>query len=98
MLNHQRNVAKKWKEVYDKRKIQLKELKKKDGKGMETRKEKLKLRLEEMKLTKTWNLGTSLGSYIDPRVTVEFCQKVNYDWRLYYGKSKADNFAWAEKR
>jgi DNA topoisomerase-1 len=49
-----------------------------------------------MKLSKTMNLGTSLKNYIDPRVSVKFCRKVNYDWKNYYPKTLVNKFAWAE--
>jgi DNA topoisomerase-1 len=49
-----------------------------------------------MRLGKNWNLGTSLRNYIDPRVSVEFCRKVNYDWKAYYPKSLITKFAWAD--
>jgi DNA topoisomerase-1 len=49
-----------------------------------------------MRLGKNWNLGTSLRNYIDPRVSVEYCKKVNYDWKAYYPKALITKFAWAD--
>jgi DNA topoisomerase-1 len=51
-----------------------------------------------MRLSQKWNLGTSLKNYIDPRVTVGFCAKVNYDWHAFYPKTLVAKFAWAEPK
>jgi len=45
---------------------------------------------------RTWNLGTSLKSYIDPRVVYEWGQRVDYDvLERYYPKALWHKFAWA---
>jgi DNA topoisomerase-1 len=44
---------------------------------------------------RTWNLGTSLKSYIDPRVYYEWGQQVEYDvLERYYPKALRRKFAW----
>jgi DNA topoisomerase-1 len=44
---------------------------------------------------RTWNLGTSLKSYIDPRVYHEWGQQVDYDvLEKYYPKALRRKFAW----
>jgi DNA topoisomerase-1 len=44
---------------------------------------------------RTWNLGTSLKSYIDPRVTYEWGQQVDYDvLERYYPKALRRKFDW----
>jgi DNA topoisomerase IB len=96
LLNHQKAIPKKWQETYQKRLEMLRSLKGKKGKSVAKRKQSLKLRLTQMKLSKTWNLGTSLKNYIDPRVSVKFCRQVNYDWKNYYPKTLVTKFAWAE--
>jgi DNA topoisomerase-1 len=97
LLNHQKAIPKKWEETYKKRLAMLETLKRKEGKAAAKRRQSLKLRLEQMRLSKKWNLGTSLRNYIDPRVAVEFCQRVDYDWRSYYPKTLQGKFAWADK-
>jgi DNA topoisomerase-1 len=97
LLNHQKAVPKKWQETYEKRLGMLRALRRKEGKSAAKRRQSLKLRLEQMRLSKKWNLGTSLRNYIDPRVAVEFCRRVGYDWRGYYPKALVGKFAWAEK-
>ena len=74
----------------------LRSLKGKKGKSAAKRRQGLRLRLTQMQLSKKWNLGTSLRNYIDPRVAVEFCQKVGYDWKAYYPKTLVSRFIWAE--
>ena len=44
---------------------------------------------------RTWNLGTSLKSYIDPRVYYEWGRQVDYDvLKKYYPKALRRKFAW----
>lgn len=70
---------------------------------METRKqkdkaliEKTELQIEAKELTKDYNLGTSLKSYVDPRVYFEWGKKVDYDWRNYYSKTLEKKFSWID--
>ena len=47
---------------------------------------------------RTWNLGTSLKSYIDPRVYHEWGQQVDYDvLEKYYPKALRRKFAWVRE-
>lgn len=98
LLNHQKAIPKKWQQVYRKRLEMLKALKGKRGKSAAKRRQVINLRLAQMRLSKKWNLGTTLRNYIDPRVALMFCQKVGYDWRAYYPKTLVDKFAWAESK
>jgi DNA topoisomerase-1 len=48
---------------------------------------------------RTWNLGTSLKSYIDPRVPYEWGQRVGYDvLERYYPKALRRKFAWVKEQ
>lgn len=98
LLNHQKATPKKWQETYEKRLLMLKSLKGKEGKSVMKRKKNLKLRLEQMRLSQKWNLGTSLKNYIDPRVSVQFCQRINYDWHSFYPKTLVSKFTWADSK
>jgi DNA topoisomerase-1 len=47
---------------------------------------------------RTWNLGTSLKSYIDPRVYYEWAQTVDYDvLDKYYPAALRRKFAWVKQ-
>lgn len=47
---------------------------------------------------RTWNLGTSLKSYIDPRVYYQWGQQVEYDvLARYYPKTLQKKFAWVRE-
>ncbi len=47
---------------------------------------------------RTWNLGTSLKSYIDPRVFHQWGQQVDYDvLGCYYPKTLQRKFAWVRQ-
>ncbi len=49
--------------------------------------------------TRTWNLGTSLKSYIDPRVYYQWGQQVEYDvLEHYYPKKLKQKFAWVRDK
>jgi len=47
------------------------------------------------KKTKEYNLGTSLKSYIDPRVYVEWAAKVDFSLEKLYPKTLQKKFLWA---
>jgi DNA topoisomerase-1 len=42
--------------------------------------------------SRTWNLGTSLKSYIHPKVVYKWCNRVDYDWRKVYTKTLQRKF------
>jgi DNA topoisomerase-1 len=63
--------------------------------SLETRIEKAKLDLELTKLTKEYNLGTSLKSYIDPTAYVKWAKKVKFDIEKFYPKTLRNKFSWA---
>ena len=47
--------------------------------------------------TRTWNLGTSLKSYIDPRVYYQWGQQIEYDvLERFYPKKLRQKFAWVK--
>ncbi|NHI90643.1 MAG: DNA topoisomerase I [Candidatus Thorarchaeota archaeon] len=47
---------------------------------------------------RTWNLGTSLKSYIHPKIVYRWCDKVDYDWRKVYTKTLQRKFeGWIDK-
>ena len=56
----------------------------------------LKLRIEAQKETRDYNLGTSLKSYIDPRIYYKWGKRVDYDWMQYYSKALQRKFSWVE--
>jgi len=58
--------------------------------------DKLKLRIATQKETRDYNLGTSLKSYIDPRIYYEWGKQVDYDWKRYYPKTLQKKFIWVE--
>jgi DNA topoisomerase-1 len=56
---------------------------------------KIQAQLEIAGHKRTWNLGTSLKSYIDPRVYYAWGQKVDYDViEKHYPKALRRKFAW----
>jgi DNA topoisomerase-1 len=77
--------------------IQLKE-KSKQGKKTDAllnRIEKTKLDIELTEKTKEYNLGTSLKSYIDPRVYVEWAGKVGFSLEKLYSTTLRKKYSWA---
>jgi DNA topoisomerase-1 len=104
VANHKRKVPAKFEERLAKKEDKLREMeaqleqKKAEGKktvSLETRIEKKKLDIELTKLTKEYNLGTSLKSYIDPTAYVKWARKVDFDLEKFYPKTLRNKFSWA---
>jgi DNA topoisomerase-1 len=100
ICNHKRKVPKTWEDSLAKKEERLEKLREASAaKHTEARKknlEKLKLKIEETRETKEYNLRTSLKSYIDPRVYYNWGKKVDFDWKLYYPKTFQRKFSWVE--
>ncbi|TRO55113.1 DNA topoisomerase I [Candidatus Bathyarchaeota archaeon] len=60
--------------------------------------EKTELQIEARELTRDYNLGTSLKSYVDPRVYLEWGKKIEYDWRNYYSSTLEKKFSWMDPK
>jgi DNA topoisomerase-1 len=104
VANHKRKIPPNFDERLAKKEAKLTELyaqleaKKATGKkteSLETRIEKAKLDMELTKLTKEYNLGTSLKSYIDPTAYVKWAKKVNFNLGKFYPKTLRKKFSWA---
>lgn len=104
VANHKRKTSPKFDERLLKKENKLKDLKiklkekKAQGrktKSIETRIKKTKLDIELTKLTKEYNLGTSLKSYIDPRVYTKWARSVDFDLTKFYPKALRSKFSWA---
>ncbi|RDE17431.1 MAG: hypothetical protein C4K49_02835 [Candidatus Thorarchaeota archaeon] len=65
-------------------------------KKAEATKQRLETDYELANASRTWNLGTSLKSYVHPRVVHKWCQRVDLDWRSLYSKTLQRKFAWVE--
>ncbi len=46
---------------------------------------------------RSWNLGTSLKSYVHPKIVYKWCRRVEYPWRKVYPKTLQRKFAWVEE-
>jgi len=46
-------------------------------------------------MTREYNLGTSLKSYIDPTAYVKWAKKVKFDLEKFYPKTLRKKFSWA---
>jgi len=104
VANHKRKIPPNFDERLAKKEAKLKELyaklEEKRAKGkktatLETRIEKKRLDIELTKLTKEYNLGTSLKSYIDPTAYVKWAKKVNFNLEKFYPKTLQKKFSWA---
>jgi DNA topoisomerase-1 len=100
-LEKQQKALAEWKEKSTKRLATA-------DKGVETAKERVKkaelakrkieIDFALAKACRTWNLGTSLKSYIHPKVVYKWCNKVDYDWRKVYTKTLQRKFeGWIDK-
>ena len=75
--------------------LKAKESEGKKTESLETRIERAKLDLELTKLTREYNLGTSLKSYIDPTAYVKWAKKVKFDIEKFYPTTLRNKFSWA---
>jgi DNA topoisomerase-1 len=75
--------------------LKVKKAQSKKTESLQTRIEKAKLDLQLTKLTREYNLGTSLKSYIDPTVYVKWAKKVKFDIEKFYPKTLRNKFNWA---
>jgi len=95
-IRTQRERIKKLKETHrtrlEKLDVRLATRKERDRQAIE----KLKLQIEAQEETRDYNLGTSLKSYVDPRIYYDWTRKVDYDWRKYYSKTLQSRFSWVE--
>ncbi|MEM2599220.1 MAG: hypothetical protein QW482_05850, partial [Thermoproteota archaeon] len=57
--------------------------------------QKERIKLELMRRTRDYNLNTSLNSYIDPRIYLEWSRKTCFDWSKIYSKSLQRKISWA---
>jgi DNA topoisomerase-1 len=104
VANHKRKIPPNFDERLAKKEAKLKELyakleeKKVEGKktdALVARIEKAELDMELTKLTKEYNLGTSLKSYIDPRAYVKWAKTVGFSLDKFYPKTLRKKFSWA---
>jgi len=110
--NHKRSLPKNWQNSMVKKEEKLKALEaklkelrdkpqtKSTAKRMKSLREKIKtakLKLELVRATRNYNLGTSLRSYIDPRVYAIWAKKSAYDWKQIYPKSLQRKLTWVEE-
>ena len=107
IANHKKMVPVNFGERLAKKEAKLKELeiqleeKSKQGKKTDAildRIEKTKLDIDLTEKTKEYNLGTSLKSYIDPRVYVEWAGKVDFNLEKLYSKTLRKKFSWALRK
>lgn len=106
VANHKRKIPENFDERLAKKEAKLEDLdaqlkeKVKQGKKTDSllkRLEKTRIDLELTKVTKEYNLGTSLKSYIDPRVYVRWADKVEFCLDKFYPKALRNKYSWALK-
>ena len=98
VCNHKRKPPKNWKVSLQKKRERLKKLRAKSTPSSLKRGKILQYRILAQKETKEYNLGTSLKSYIDPRIYYSWGRRIEYDWKLYYPKALQKKFSWVEHR
>jgi len=109
--NHKRKLPKNWEESLRKKeerlnalKAQLKEVRKKPPSKMRTKRingllkriDAAEIKVKLAKATRDYNLGTSLRSYIDPRIYAKWAREVGYDWKEIYPTALQRKFAWVD--
>ncbi|MCK4477368.1 DNA topoisomerase I [Candidatus Bathyarchaeota archaeon] len=98
ICNHKRKPRKNWKESLEKKMDRLNKLKAKGTPSAKKRAKILRSKIKAFRETRDYNLGTSLKSYIDPRIYYRWGRKVDFDWKLYYPKALQKKFSWVERK
>jgi DNA topoisomerase-1 len=107
IANHKRMVPLNFEERLAKKEAKLRDieaqLKQKEAEGKKTealrkRLEKTRIDVQLTKETKEYNLGTSLKSYIDPRVYVKWANEVEFCIDKFYPKTLRNKYSWAIKQ
>jgi len=94
VCNHKRKLPKKWHESLANKMERLKKLRTMKTKKSKERVKELKIKIDTVKATRDYNLGTSLKSYVDPRVYGEWFKKVDFDYSRFYSKTLQRKFSW----
>ncbi len=110
--NHKKKLPKNWKQSIAKKEERVKNLESKlievmakprtksNIKKIKKLRERIRqaaLKVKLARVTRDYNLGTSLKSYIDPRTFVKWANKVSYDWRKFYSKTLQRKFCWVDE-
>jgi DNA topoisomerase-1 len=94
-LEKQQNALAEWREKSAKRLATAEKgiaTAKERVKKAELAKKKIEVDFALAKDSLTWNLGTSLKSYVHPKIVYKWCNKVDYDWRKVYSKTLQRKF------
>lgn len=100
--NHKRTPPKTFEQSLQKKEDRLKELQQQVGKTDKQKLrfaehvEKMKRQVELTKMTRDYNLNTSLRNYIDPRVYKSWADRVGLDWNLLYSSTLRRKMAWVD--
>ena len=104
VANHKKKISPTFDQRLAKKEENLKKLQKqlevkkaagKKTEAIETRIQRVKLDIKLTELTREYNLGTSLKSYIDPTAYVKWAKKVKFDIEKFYPKTLRNKFSWA---
>ncbi len=104
IANHKRKIPSNFDERLAKKEEKLKtlevQLKEKAAQGKKTeslsnRFEKTRIDVKLTMATKEYNLGTSLKSYVDPRVYVKWANQVDFSLDKLYPKTLRSKYSWA---
>jgi DNA topoisomerase I len=100
--NHKRTPPKTFEQSLQKKEDRLKELQQsvpkteKQKAKLSERVEKMRRQIELTKMTRDYNLNTSLRNYIDPRVYKSWADRVGLDWKLLYTTTLRRKMAWVD--
>ena len=100
--NHKRTPPKTFEQSLLKKEERLKELEQMHGKTdkqkakLVERVAKMKKQVELTKITRDYNLNTSLRNYIDPRVFKTWANRVGLDWKMLYTSTLQRKMMWVD--
>jgi len=100
--NHKRTPPKTYEQSLQKKEERLKELEQMQGRTdkqkakLAERVARMKKQVELTKITRDYNLNTSLRNYIDPRVFKTWANRVGLDWKLLYTSTLQRKMMWVD--
>jgi DNA topoisomerase I len=56
----------------------------------------MRRQIELTKMTRDYNLNTSLRNYIDPRVFKSWADRIGLDWKVLYTSTLRRKMAWVD--
>lgn len=93
-LNHKKALPKNFDDQIKRYEERIKKVKEAKKPNLDKVK-KMEMEFQLKKDMAEWNGNTSKNSYIDPRITIEFCKEIEFPKEKFYNQNQLKKFSWA---